>query len=267
MYYQEFFPIKALQEYVSSFWILEDFEDNSSLKFFKIIPDGVPALIFQDYANYFISKKGQTSHQLYLYGQHSKYTEYSIRGKFRTIGAYLHPTALKTIFNIDAFELSNQNIPLEDVVPENILEQLINTNSLNRKIEIISTFFLHQIQKVKNNRSNALFASELIQNGKTLKEVQFEMKLSERSLERLIKQYVGLSPKMFSRIMRFQSGLNNLRKEDFESLTKLAYENEYFDQSHYVREFKEFTGTSPKSYLLNTNEILRNFPQIDLIHK
>lgn len=263
MYYQDFFPNRALQEYVLYFWILEDFEDNSSLKSFKIIPDGVPALIFQETSNFFISKKGQISPQLYVYGQYSKYTEHNIRGKFRIIGAYLRPTALKTIFNIDAFEFNNQNIPLEDVVTENILEQLINTNSLNHKIEIISNFFLNQIQKVKINKSNASFASDLIQKGKTLKEVQFEMKLSERSLERLIKQYVGMSPKMFSRIMRFQSGLNTLRKDDFESFTKLSYENEYFDQSHYVREFKEFTGTSPKSYLLNTNEILRNFPQMD----
>ncbi|WP_317162601.1 helix-turn-helix domain-containing protein [Myroides albus] len=87
------------------------------------------------------------------------------------------------------------------------------------------------------------------------------MNISERTLERLVKQYVGMSPKVYSRIIRFQANLNLLRESSFKSLTELTYESGYFDQSHYIREFKTFTGSTPKQYLLDTQEQLLNFPE------
>lgn len=236
MFYKKIIPIKALQDYIQYFWILEDFKNNSSDKCFKIIPDGLPALIFQQEPNLFFDKKGHALPQLYLYGQYSKYTEHTVSGYFSVIGVYLQPTALKTIFGLDAFELNHQNISLEDIVRDAILEQLVNAISLEEKISLISSFFLKQIERVKNNHKKLVHASTLLQNGKTLKEIQLEMNLSERTLERIIKQSVGLSPKIFSRIMRFQDGLNCLRQTNFENFTELAYQYDYFDQSHTITE-------------------------------
>lgn len=261
MFYKKIIPIEPLRKYIQYFWVLEDFTNNPINKCFKIIPDGLPALIFQEEPNMFFDKKGQALPQLYIYGQSTKCTEHTVTGYFRVIGVYLQPTALKTIFGLDAFELSHQNVSLEYIVSESILEQLVNTISIELKIELISHFFIKQILKTKNKDKKTEFASTLLQNGKTLKETQVEMNLSERSLERLIKQSVGMPPKMFSRIMRFQSGLSYLRHTNFGNFTELTYLNDYFDQSHYIREFREFTGTNPKSFRLNTHEQLANFPQ------
>ena len=148
MFYKKIIPIKALQDYIQYFWILEDFKNNSSDKCFKIIPDGLPALIFQQEPNLFFDKKGHALPQLYLYGQYSKYTEHTVSGYFSVIGVYLQPTALKTIFGLDAFELNHQNISLEDIVRDAILEQLVNAISLEEKISLISSFFLKQIERV-----------------------------------------------------------------------------------------------------------------------
>ncbi|ERJ58728.1 AraC family transcriptional regulator [Sphingobacterium paucimobilis] len=261
MFYQEFPPIKALQEYIQYFWVLEDYTTSSSQTFFRVIPDGVPALIYQEGPSLFYDKCGLVLPELYIYGQSSRHIENSIGGSFRIIGAYLQPTALKTIFNMDAFEFNNQNIPLADIVSDNILERLMNASAIAEKIGVISDFFQKRIQSGKINHKKANYACDLFQKGISLKDTQTEMGLSERSLERLIKQYVGMSPKMFSRIIRFQSGLNILRKSDLHNLTTLAYEKNYFDQSHYIREFKEFTGTTPKNFLLCSHETLANFPK------
>jgi len=263
MHYQEFLPDTSLQDYIQYFWVLEDDTDNFSVKSFKIIPDGIPTLIFQEKPNLFFDMDAQAAPQLYIQGQSTKFTEHRVMGNFRIIGVYLQPTALKTIFNIDAFEFNDQKVPLEDIITEPILQQLINAVSLKQKIKIISNFLLKHISKVERNTEKATIASLFLQNGKTLKETQIEMNLSERSLERLIKQYVGMPPKMFSRIMRFQSGLNILRQADFNNLTEIAYQNDYFDQSHYIREFKGFTGTNPERFMLNANEKLLNFPLWD----
>ena len=97
--------------------------------------------------------------------------------------------------------------------------------------------------------------------GISLPTVQNELNITERSLERYFKQYVGISPKLYARINRFQTALETLRKSNFDSLTDIAYQNNYFDQSHFIRDFKEFAGTTPKHFLHQANEQVANFPE------
>lgn len=256
-YYQKIIPIKPLQDYIRHFWVLEDVGD----KTFKIIPDGLSGLIFQEKADLFFDRKQQPLPQLFLYGQTTCHSEQRAIGHFKNIGVYLQPTALKTIFNIDAFELTNRHISIDCLANDPILEQLVNAPSVSQKIEIISQFILKRMHHNDHFSGNANFATKLLQNGKPLKNIQTEMNLSERSLERLIKQFIGISPKLFSRIMRFQSGLHKLRQEACCNLTDIAYQADYFDQSHFIREFKEFTGMNPKKFILQTNEQVENFPE------
>jgi AraC-like DNA-binding protein len=106
------------------------------------------------------------------------------------------------------------------------------------------------IEKIKKDNSET-----------TLTKIQSSLNLSERSLERIFNSNVGVSPKLFFRINRFQATLNCIRKNSFSHLTKVAYEYSYADQSHFIREFKEFAGINPKQYLLQTNEQAINFPE------
>ncbi len=257
MFYQKILPIKPLQNYIRYFWVLEGTAD----KTFKIIPDGLPGLIIQEQTDLFLDNENKLLPQMFLYGQTTWPGEQQALGNFRIFGAYLQPTALKAIFTIDALELTNQHIPLDCLTQELILEQIIHASSITEKIEIISQFFLERIQQEVNNLKKADFATILLQQGKALKDIQSEMKISERSLERLIKQYVGISPKVYSRIVRFQSGLQALRKNDFRTLTEVAYQKEFFDQSHFIREFRTFTGMNPKQYLHQTIEQVENYPE------
>ncbi|MCS3552898.1 MULTISPECIES: DUF6597 domain-containing transcriptional factor [unclassified Sphingobacterium] len=116
MHYQEFLPETSLQDYIRYFWVLEDDTDNFSIKSFKIIPDGIPTLIFQEKPNLFFDMNAQAAPQLYIQGQSTKFTEHRVIGNFRIIGVYLQPTALKTIFNVDAFEFNDQKVLLSPTI-------------------------------------------------------------------------------------------------------------------------------------------------------
>jgi transcriptional regulator GlxA family with amidase domain len=74
-----------------------------------------------------------------------------------------------------------------------------------------------------------------------------ELKISERQLERIFKQYVGLSPKFYSRIIRF-STIFQLKEQGDPNWIDLTYESGFADQSHFIRNFKAFTGEDPSSY-------------------
>jgi len=76
-----------------------------------------------------------------------------------------------------------------------------------------------------------------------------------RQLERNFKKQIGISPKQLGKVLRLQTALKMLLNKD-ESLTNIAYESEYFDQAHFIKDFKEFIGTTPKEFLGNANMAL-----------
>jgi AraC-like DNA-binding protein len=67
---------------------------------------------------------------------------------------------------------------------------------------------------------------------------------------------VGVSPKQLGKLIRLQSALKMMLNKEDESLTSIAYNNEYYDQAHFIKDFKEFTGVSPKEFLGNDNMAL-----------
>jgi AraC-like DNA-binding protein len=71
--------------------------------------------------------------------------------------------------------------------------------------------------------------------------------ISTRYLCKLFLQYTGVTPKLYNKINRFQHSLRLIAENQF-SLTSIAYDCGYFDQSHFIRDFKHFAGLTPSSY-------------------
>jgi transcriptional regulator GlxA family with amidase domain len=68
---------------------------------------------------------------------------------------------------------------------------------------------------------------------------------------------VGITPKLLARITRFQKALNMLETNSSKSLTTVAYEGGFYDQSHFIRDFKEFTGYNPNTYFARNMEFTK----------
>ena len=67
---------------------------------------------------------------------------------------------------------------------------------------------------------------------------------------------IGISPKQLGKVIRLQTALKMLLNHKTETLTQIAYENEYYDQAHFIKDFKEFTGTNPKEFLEDRQNVL-----------
>ena len=79
-----------------------------------------------------------------------------------------------------------------------------------------------------------------------IKELNEKLFISQSPFEKRFRKVVGTTPKKFASIVRFNSILNSLDKT--KSLTEICYENNFFDQAHFIKDFKQFTGETPENF-------------------
>lgn len=269
MEYHKILPPLQLSSYISFFWVLESGADEINPKKFKTVPDGLPGLIYQQPENGVFYQEGEKLPSMFLYGQSTRPANIHISGSFRAMGIYFYPHALQSVFGIAAKELTDNSIDMVDLaggqgIP--MLEQFGECISIESKLKILTSFISKQVDR-NNKRETALLpyvVSKIIQSKGivSIKDLRLEVGLTERTFERKFLQSVGIPPRLFARICRFQAALNQLRHADFDKLSDLAYEHDYADQSHFIRVFREFTGFSPFEYRQHSQEQAANFPHI-----
>ncbi|TCC91039.1 helix-turn-helix domain-containing protein [Pedobacter hiemivivus] len=269
MKFREIQPPLFLKDYVRYFWVLESSDVGELPKTFGAIADGSPGIIFQqsEHGSFYQNHKELPS--VFLYGQTTRYTQLHSPGSFRTIGVYFYPHALKSIFGFNAAELTNSCLDV-DLIPSTqflqLSERLLNTPEPEEQIDVLSTYLFSQIEKNRRFEdpiAQYAVAEMLKVNGAIdLKLLLANLKITERSFERRFKYDVGIPPKLLSRIIRFQASMELLRGNKYNKLSDIAFENNYADQSHFIRSFKEFAGISPNQYQKQYTELVENFPEM-----
>jgi AraC-like DNA-binding protein len=271
MDYRIILPPENLKPFVRYFWVLESNHNYDVQETFNPLPDGCPGIMFQpsDKGTFYLEEGAKQLPGMMLYGQAIQPAKMILTGKLNTIGICLQPHALQSVFGINAHELTGTCVDLgfiQHKKEKHLQERLLNAASIEEQINLFSASLLNSVEHTgdKKDLITSFTISEIIK-GKG--EVSFDallkqLQLSERTLERRFKQSIGVSAKLFSRICRFQESLNQLRKNNYQKLSDIAYENGYSDQSHFIRTFKEFTGVSPFDYKKELNEVADNFPRV-----
>ncbi len=270
MHYTQIQPPGYIKNYVRYFWTLESTCNSTVPKTFGPVADGCPGFIFQqaEKGNFYDEVKEDLP-ALFLYGQTTRPREIRTSGKFQALGASFYPNALKLVFGFNANELTDTCIDLNALSEEHgvpLSDKLLSASSVHDQVEILSSFLFLQIQKnnVQTDAAIQFVISEIIAShgSVSLRDLQQRLQISERSLERKFNQCVGITPKLFARICRFQASLHQLRNNRYTKLSDIAFENGYADQSHFIRAFQEFAGFSPNQYQKQSLEVVANFPQL-----
>lgn len=253
MNYKTFYPPKELADIVKCFWIFEGEASEANPFVFRTMANGFPELIFHykgSFDEVASNKKTYRSFAAGIHGQTNQHRDFVICENFGMIGVHLYPYAIEPIFGISSTEIVNE-LPdltlIQKTNQSNLKCQVFNAQSNNERIAIISQFILTSLSKTPN--ASVVFAvkSILEANGKAdIQSLSSKCFFSHRQFERVFKESVGFSAKKFSRLVRFSNGLNHSKK--FTSLTELSLELGYYDQSHFINEFKEFSGKTPTDY-------------------
>jgi len=186
-----------------------------------------------------------------------------LNGKVHMLGVCFLPEGFFPFLKIPVSEFKNQLLGASEVgfnLANTISERLKGAPDVATRLNILENELssllddsnytpdnFRQIFNVLKQNDNSIQISEFCQQNN----------ISIRKLERMFNKYVGLSAKTYAIINRFQNSLNQLLYSDYAILSDIAYENGYFDQMHFIKEFKRFAGNTPKSFVHQNDSILQ----------
>jgi AraC-like DNA-binding protein len=251
-----FAPARELSAFVKCYWTLESAKEKTPARN-TIIPDGCLKLIFHygdPYRHFPKSGESITLPRCFLIGQLTKPYEVEPTGETGTFFVCFHPNGFLPFTTIPIKEMENTAIPLEKLFGkegQEIEQAILNAKSTSERINRIETFLGNRLTHAEtiDYLVKSTVETILTAHGKfPVNTLSKQNNINRRQLVRKFSSAIGLSPKQLSKIVRIQATLKTLLTKDVTTLTDLAYENEYFDQSHFIKDFKEFTGLTPKEF-------------------
>lgn len=240
MIYKQFNPHPALAGYIAAYWTAKG--DGIELKKEKILPDGCVDIIFNLGADCKTANGTYTLHneKVYLVGTTTRFIEVNMNTDTKLWGIRFKPAAFSVFFKFGSLDkVTDKTVAFEKKLLPDLKTIQYSTAYLNH-------FFLNKSSKPK------LFLLPIIadihQHGGQLNVSTLAQQhcSTVRQLERSFKHHIGISPKEFINIVRFQSALARIKNNFSQrSLLDIALECGYYDHSHLTNEIKRYTGVSP----------------------
>lgn len=264
MNYQTYKPHPDLESLIGFYWTLEvPAEENSKKQ--RIIPDGHIELAFilgDDIKRYTSEDKYVLQPRAMVLGQTMKPFYIQPIGYVNTFAVSFYPFGFANFISEPIKNLVNKETPIDvlfDKFSAKELElKIIKATTTRERIEFIEEFLFERLhdQKIIDHIVKTTVDTLLKTKGSVKISKIHKQDADRRKLERNFLKHIGISPKQLSKVIRLQSALKVILNEGKESLTNIAYKSEYYDQSHFIKEFKEFTGVIPKDFLQHENMVL-----------
>jgi AraC-like DNA-binding protein len=250
MKFDKYLPAQQLQPYIKYFVVSENDQERE----YKVFPSSGLVIGFQ-YKGQLASIKNNTVNKLNsagITGIADSYKTFKNSAGIGTILVYFTETGFTHFATHPANELFNLSISLNDIFDKNSIteveEKLVGATSDKQRIKMVEQFLLRQLKDIKVDKLIVEAVKLIYQSKGTIRinELNEKLLISQSPFEKRFRKVVGTTPKKFASIVRFNTVLNNLN--NIKSLTDIAYENNFFDQAHFTKDFKQFTGDTPENF-------------------
>jgi AraC-like DNA-binding protein len=256
MIFKTYKPTGILREYVRNYVVVNTEQAISK----TIIPETSLSLSFRSKGEhtYWVNGIQKTLPSSAITGIRKSVKPISLSKNTETILVKFKPGESALFFKEPLQLFSGVSISLCDFLPRQVVldieEQLARDGNNLQKISTIENFLLSLLSIDRSNDLIKTAVQKIVLSNGTIriKELASILHISLDAFEKQFRKIAGTSPKQFSSIVRLTSLIN--RKYGNESLSEIAYDYGYFDQSHFIKDFKLFTGKTPLNYFKSTSD-------------
>jgi AraC-like DNA-binding protein len=251
-------PSRVLAPFVKQYWTLDIHNKEDIPHKQTIIPNGLIEIMFhygEQINRISQNKTNPNKKRSIICGQRSIYYDIFPTGKIGILSAILKPEGAMMFLDIPVSEINNETLSMEDVFPKDAItleDQLLNSRTNEHRIRILEAFLLSKIieKRLYDHRRMAACLNKIKSEQALIKcsELAECVCLSNKQFQRRFKEYIGILPKEYLRVIRFQNVIHKKHLKPDLSLTQLSYECGFYDQSHFIHDFREFSGMTPKEF-------------------
>lgn len=246
-------PTAALRPFVQWYWSIHSHGPIHTQRDEFMHPDGSSGLVF-NWGDVLQLDRGYYAQSVTLDRVGTRSRRLKVAGCIEAFGILFRPAGAFSVFGVPMDELSETAVLAAHLAPSQLIqlyEQLYQAPSVLEKVALSETWLRHQLQQ-RSALSPVIRPSlELItqmQGQLSIEQVANTVHVSTRQLQRLYQTQVGLSPKKFARMMRVRQARTALKQMSGYSAVDVAYTHGFYDQPHFVHEFKSVVGMTPGAY-------------------
>ena len=263
MIYQKYTPSVALQPYIMCYFIWEHPQLLTDAIEVHSTPNGLGGMVFNYGDPYHVlngKQKWERVPYSFVAGQFTKNYCLRLSGRLGMIGVVFWPAGLSHIIGIPMSSFTNQRIDLNLVLGKeaSIMEhQILESTTKHQRISVLEKFLLRKLCKTapKTDIIDTAVQTMLQQKGMlSIRQLADDLCISPRQFQRRFSEKVGISPKLFSRIKRFNY-ISTLSTSPLTDWMDMVHEGGYYDQAHFIRDFCDFSGKKPSEFV-NYNRAL-----------
>lgn len=243
---------QKIEPFVKAIYLLEEDGAEHRLPFYA---DGYPGLMYSESKEpVLLQPNNKELSELFLYGQTIEPIVLIIKGTYKLIVFQLYPFATRLLLNIKPKSINDECFDLNNLSMVNTSQtlSLLQASDTDKQITILTEYILELVKHSSSNLDNKIkLAVSILINAKgniSIQELRKQLYITERTFERKFTSEVGVTPKQFAKIIQFSFSLNQLKESDYYSLTDIAYNNNFSDQSHFIKSFKKYAGKTPKEF-------------------
>lgn len=231
-----------------------DCDGDVDTSYIRVLPDTCVEL-FLNYTSAPVAIIGDELHQRSIATfRMNRPMDVRMRKGAGVVAICFHPGMAYKFIELPMFCLSNRTIALADVwngMADEMEDKMAGSLTNEERIGIIQNYLCQKLRCNQDDPQIVYCLNEARLSGglTSVDRLAHITGLSQRQLSRKFQKYVGLSPKEYLRISRFITSLTHLKRSPATSLTEVACETGYYDQSHFIRDYKDYTGFTPGQLL------------------
>jgi AraC-like DNA-binding protein len=268
MHYEEFRPAEPLAKYVKCLWTLESAATESPNRE-RILPDGCTEIVFHladPFHQYDSDGTAERQPAAMLVGQTRRHLLIQPTGRVRVMGVRFRPGGAYPFLRLPQHELADQVVALDAIwggAAGELHSRIAGLGTGAESARHLEAFLLTRLNQAQHHDQDLSKAIALIHRTGgclSIDALGREMGINARKLDRTFNTRVGLSPKTLCRIVRFQQVFKKIEpRGNAPDWVQIALDCGYYDQPHFVKEFKAFAGKEPTSYLAERNAMSDHF--------